>query len=125
MPYVYSTLACDTRYNDWTKRDPRMVPVSNRSVLIKGGAGVMNDRLVTPTGVATEVTKEDLAFLLDHPLFQRHAENGFVTYDEFQKDIDKAIADLNKRDESAPLTPEDIATGEKAQPAESSKKGRK
>src|SRR6059058_692352 len=74
---VFSTLTCDNVYSDY--KDTNGHPVPTRSVLVKGGAGVANDRVITPRGVATMVTEEDVALLQRNSVFKLHMDNGFVT----------------------------------------------
>ena len=48
------------------------VPIKGHAVLIKGGTGVANNRLITPLGVATEITDFDLEELKKNPSFLEH-----------------------------------------------------
>lgn len=119
---VFSTLAAPVEYTDWHVGE-NGVPVSKGSVLIKGGAGVANENIQTPRGVATMVTEAQAEALKKNTLFQLHAKNGYVAIDSVERppsadDVENAAAGLNGRDTSAPLVPEDFtATGQKA-PAE-------
>ncbi|OOF43040.1 hypothetical protein BKK51_12215 [Rodentibacter trehalosifermentans] len=104
MPYVFSTLTCDNRYMVYAETGADIkVPVEG--ILIKGGAGVMNDRLFTPLGVSTEVTKEQLALLEQNPIFRLHKENGYLVVQDKNADAEKVSSNMNSRDNSAPLTP--------------------
>jgi len=58
-------------------------------VLVKGGAGVANDRLITPRGVVTEITEEQAEALRANPVFAMHEKNGFVQIGEAYVDPDK------------------------------------
>lgn len=104
--HVFSTLACDQRYTSYVT-SPDGVPVVTNEVLIKGGAGVANDRLITPQGVHTEVTEEALAELEKNPVFAMHKRNGFVTVQQRRADPDKVATDMNAKDKSRPFTPAD------------------
>ena len=109
--YVYSTLAADTEYVTYREGGGDM-PVPESSVVIKGGAGVANDRFVTPRGVVTSVTEEQLQKLQQNKVFQLHEKNGYVQYSEAIVDPDKAAADMTGRDESAPVVPQDLREDE-------------
>lgn len=105
--YVYSTLAADTTYNTFAPTgDKRMVP--DRSVTIKGGAGVMNDRVITPDGVRTEITEEEEAILRQDQVFLLHETNGFVKIVGKKLNADSAAQDMNSGDASRQPTPEDF-----------------
>jgi len=106
--YVYSTLANDQKYIQWERGGSDM-HVQARSVLVKGGAGVTDKRIVTPLGVVTEISAEDAALLENNPLFRRHAQKGYVRIDRVKADPEKVAADMNRIDPSAPKTPADYA----------------
>jgi len=105
MPYVYSTLANNNTYIDW-KKTANDLHERGMQVTIKGGHGVANENIVTPLGVATEVTDEEAAFLEKNSAFQKHVENGYVRLEKKKADPEKVIADMNQVDKSAPLTPQ-------------------
>lgn len=102
--YVYSTLTCDQLYTEWLKGGGDL-PVQGRQVLVKGGAGVANDRLVTPLGVRTEISREDMQVLQACPVFVDHEKRGFVMVDDTRIDPEVIAADMERADGSAPLTP--------------------
>ena len=108
--YVFSTLANDQLYTNWVQGGGDM-PIKGHSVLIKGGTGVANDRLITPLGVSTEITEYDLEELQKNPSFKDHEKNGFVVVKAKKAEAEKVAADMNLKDESAPLTDADY-TGE-------------
>ena len=112
--YVYSTLASDVAYTNHTPGGGDM-PIELPPVHIKGGAGIANDRLVTPRGVVTEVTEEQVEYLRQNEVFKLHEKNGFVEVSASRVDPDTAAADMTGRDNSAPLVPEDFKADE--QPA--------
>ena len=102
--FVYSTLTCDQRYTNYAQGGGD-VPVVVGSVFIKGGTGVADARLTTPRGVVTEITEEELAILETNEGFKQHRKNGFVEVSTSKVDPEKAAADMEGRDASAPLVP--------------------
>lgn len=102
--HVFSTLANDQSYNEFESGGGDM-PILKRGVLIKGGTGVANSRLITPLGVVTEIDEEDLAMLEKNAVFQMHKKNGFITVRAKAADPEKVAADMNTSDPSAPRTP--------------------
>lgn len=118
--FICSKLASDNAYTTWhpTKKGANDLPRKDSQVLIKGGAGVANDRIMTPHGVVTEITDEQHKLLVDNcPSFNRHLKNGYLKVLEKNPsaaDTKKVAADLES-DKSAPLTPEQLAKeGKKA-----------
>lgn len=105
--YVYSTLACDMAYTNHQDGGADM-PIDLPPVYVKGGAGVANDRLITPRGVVTEVTEQEAEYLRANKVFQLHEKNGFVMISEGKKDPEKVAADMTGRDQSAPVVPDDM-----------------
>lgn len=106
--HVFSTLANDQRYASYTKGGGDVM-IKLADVLIKGGAGVANDRLITPLGVVTTVGEDEMALLKGNGVFNDHVERGHLVVREKSADADKVAADMNRADESAPLTPADFA----------------
>ena len=104
--FVFSTLASDVAYTNHAQGGADL-PIDLPPVLIKGGAGVANDRIITPRGVATEVTEEHVEYLRANQVFQLHEKNGFVMVSESYADPDTVAADMTGRDNSAPLVPQD------------------
>jgi len=110
--YVYSTLASDIAYTNHVSvgnPDPHPLP----PVVIKGGAGVANDRLITPHGVRTEVTEEDVEYLRANSVFKRHEANGFVMISKDKQDPDLVASDMKSREPSSPLVDPDFKEDEK------------
>jgi hypothetical protein len=107
--YVFSTLANDQLYTNWLQGGGDM-PIKGHSVLIKGGTGVANDRLITPLGISTEITQYDLEELQKNPSFKDHEKNGFITVKDKKAEAEKVAADMNLKDESAPLTDADYTS---------------
>lgn len=102
--YVYSTLANDQKYTNWTDGGGD-IKIPTSAVLIKGGAGVANDRIVTPMGVVTEIDEDQHAILQQNPGFLDHEKKGFVKVERRQADPEKVAADMDRNDPSAPITP--------------------
>lgn len=101
--WVYSTLATDTRYALYGAAGN-----IEKDVLIKGGAGVANDRLVTLKGIATRISAEEKELLEANGVFKIHADNGFVKIESVKEDAEVVAADMTAKDKSAPLTPDDF-----------------
>lgn len=125
--YVYSTLSADVAYTNHADGGGDM-PIALPPVLVKGGAGIANDRFFTPRGVVTEVTEEQAEYLRANPIFRMHEKNGFVQVSEASTDPEKAAADMQGRDKSAPVVPEelkedDLPVDPEPAPAKRSRKG--
>lgn len=121
MPYVYSTLANDNIYHVYaeTSKDPKSIEPrrSVHSILIKGGAGIATKHLITPLGVVTQISEEDLKILEKDESFQVHVKNGFLKIDNKKVDVEVVVADMESRDHSAPIVPEDSKDTDAAKPA--------
>lgn len=104
--YIYSTLTADQIYTSY-KTSPNGVPTATSKVLINGGANLMTKHMVTPRGVVTEVTPEELAELRTNEVFKLHLSNGFLQISEAKTDVEKAAADMTGRDQSAPIVEQD------------------
>lgn len=110
--YVYSTLANDNQYVVW-KEQPDL-PRVEHPILIKGGANVADKRGDTKPGAVTKITSDDLDALQGNEVFQRHVKNGFlfVTTDAPKQDPEAVAGDMEARDNSAPLVPQDFTEGD-------------
>lgn len=112
MPYIHSTHATDVAYTEYdttqAKKNPNVLPIPKRTVTIKGGAGLQNKRLFTPGSVVTEVSNDDLAFLMQDQHFVRHMADGFIRVEGHKFDADVVGADMNQNDKSRPVTPEKL-----------------
>lgn len=104
--YVYSTLTADQIYTNYGKSE-NGVPRPISEIKIAGGANLMTKALVTPRGAVTEVTAEQLAELQKNEVFKLHKSNGFISVSESKTDPEKAAADMEGRDQSAPLVEQD------------------
>lgn len=112
MAFIYSTLTCDNEYTEWKKTGDQQSAV--RSVLIKGGHGVMNKNFLTPLGIVTEVSDDDMRFLMNNSAFKFHLEGGFLKVEEKSYESEKVAADMTGADASAQLTPADFEEGGRA-----------
>lgn len=113
MPLVYSTMTNNSEYVEYKTNTTNNLAIPVRKVVIKGGAGVSQKRtLITPLGVRTEVSAEDLAFLQNDVNFKRHVDAGFLkVVSKGKPDADAVAADMQQRDGSAPLVPNDYVDG--------------
>lgn len=111
--FVFSTLANDQKYIQWAKGGAD-IQIEERSIVIKGGAGVANDRLITPMGICTEIDESDIAVLEQNPVFQLHKKNGYITIQQKSADAEKVAADMGRDDPSAQMTEADYASGKGA-----------
>lgn len=107
--YVYSTLTCDNDYAEWQKNGDQQSIL--RTVRVNGGHGLMNKHMITPLGVVTEVSDEDLEFLQKNSGFQQHVANGFITVEQRKSDTEKVAANMKRRDKSSQIVPSDYVKG--------------
>lgn len=107
MHYIYSTLTASTVYAKYAPSGNRDIPVIERKVMINGGANIADKHMVTPKGVVTQVTDEELALLENDYHFQEHVKHGFITVEKKHAAVEKVVKNLTEKDKSAPLTPED------------------
>ena len=102
MTTVYSSLSNDKTFPIYGKRSGDNAAASRftSSVLIKGGANVVNKRTHEVSGfVATELAKEDYDHIKDNPQFKRLLQRGFLSLTPPKEP---------KKDKSAQLTDTDI-----------------
>lgn len=111
--YVYSTLTADQVYTSYVT-DPNGIAQPKSSIFIAGQANITNKNFVTPLGVVTEVTAEELAELKQNDMFKLHAQNGFISISEAKADPEVVAADMTGRDQSAPLVLEDLDSEDEA-----------
>lgn len=116
MPYVYSTMTSDVRYNKYDN-NPNL-PAAVKTIVIKGGTGVASKNLITPQGVVTHVTDEDLEILKQDEVFITHQQNKFITVREKEANVTSVVeSELELRDASSPLVPEDFSEGADVSPS--------
>lgn len=117
MPLIFSTMTGAVTYTEW-KTSPGGLSVAGKSVTINGGANVAHRKtIITPRGVGTQVTDDELAFLENDAVFKFHKKGGFITIDSVKdiRDADLAASDMEGRDDSAPDVEQDyLAEGLKA-----------
>ena len=90
--YIYSTLSASVAYE----------ADGGREILISGGANVPSKHFVTPQGVVTTVTEEDLAQLKKNRVFELHSKNGFIKWHGKKLEVEAVIAEMQGADDSAP-----------------------
>jgi len=112
--YVFSTHATDIAYAEYIPGPQGGLPTVGRSVTIKGGANVANKLLVTPRGVVTPVTDDEMDFLLGDAQFQAHEKAGFIQFDSRKADPEEIARGMNGNDKSRPLTDADYRPGGRA-----------
>lgn len=106
MPYIYSTLTADQIYTNY-QSNPNGLPTPTSQILVRGGANLMTKALVTPLGVVTPVSDEELAELKCNEVFKLHLANGFLTISNAKSDVEKVVCDMTGRDNSAPIVEQD------------------
>lgn len=107
MPYVYSTLTNSTTYVHYKPTDPKQLSIRDKSVTIRGGANLPTKTLVTPLGVATKVSDEDMEWLEKDYHFKEHVKQGFLIVDKRNVAPEKMAESMKKRDLSSPKIPTD------------------
>lgn len=109
--YVYSTSTAGVDYTMW-ELNPGGVPVKAGVVRINGGANLADKNLVTPQGVVTKISEDEYEMLKKNHVFQIHLKNGFLKVSSAKSDANKVAAtDMEGRDGSAPLVPQDYELG--------------
>ena len=122
MPHVVSALSSTVDYTLFEPGRDGGPHVEKKRVRIRGGHGVANKHhvlaagVLTPDGVATKVSEEDLAFLLTNPQFQHHLEHGHVKIlkSNSQPNTASVSRDMAKNDSSRPLVDADFEEGGRA-----------
>lgn len=110
MNVVFSTLATSQGYPLYpkiTKETPQGPIMPLEVVYIKGGAGIADKNLITPRGVATQVTDHQLEIMEQDEVFKLHVKNGFIKVEAKDRKIEKAVYGMAPRDKSGPKLPED------------------
>lgn len=119
--YIYSTLSNSQMISQFNVVEGG-IPKRGKSVIINGGSNVANKNLVTPRGVVTELSDADYALVKDDKSFKRWVERGYITVDSKNIAVEKVVADMDGRDESAPLVPQDFEGARGAKLTEGSAK---
>lgn len=106
-------MASDNAYTTWHpgRKAANDMPRKDRQVLIKGGSGVINKQLVTPHGVVTAITSEELELVRKScPAFTRHEKAGFLKVlekDPSPKDVESMAKDMSE-DKSKQATKDSV-----------------
>jgi len=114
--FIVSRASQDNEYVVWGST-PNGTRTVKKSILIKGGAHVMDKTtMTTPEGVVTEVSDEDWELLKEHTAFKRHMDRGFMEImKEEKKARETSKKKSSKKDGGAQLTPKDFEDkGQKA-----------
>ena len=109
--YIYSTLSTDQLYTSWEANKKGGPHIKKGEVFIAGKANVATEHLLTPKGMCTAVTEEQLKFLKNDSVFNRHVEAGYLLIETRKFDADEAAKDMTEKDPGAPLTPDDFEDG--------------
>jgi hypothetical protein len=109
--YVYSTLTNDQVYANY-KQGPNGISVPTEEVFIAGKANLANKHFITPRGMVTEVTAEQLSAMRQNEVFRIHEKNGFILVSESKCEVEKVASDMQGRDQSAPLVAQDFGDDE-------------
>lgn len=108
--YVFSTLTNDQTYHDYEISESKdILPTVKSKIFIKGGHGVAGKHLITPRGVMTEISDEEFEILKNNTDFQLHVKNGFIQAEQRKRELKEVIGDMEQKDKSAPLTPNDFS----------------
>lgn len=119
MPYILSTMSTGVDYSLYEKT-PSGLTVVKKTVSINGGANVMDKHFITPLGVVTKVSDEDLELLEANPVFKQHKADGFI---KIQKNDKVETSQMEKKDASAQPTAEDFKKKGKKAPVVAKKEG--
>lgn len=112
--HVYSTLANPQKFVRYAPPpEDGMLPIIEREVLIRGGAGIASKNLITEHGVRTTISQEDYDAIKDLKHFKAFEDSGHIRVEGKLFDIDRIVGDMNPRDPGGPLTPADYETAAK------------
>lgn len=127
--YITSTMTSDVSYAIYEKLPGGVMKII-RTIEVRGGANVTDPKtLVTPRGVATEISEQDYILLEKNPVFQMHKKNGYINV--IKESINKYEAqelaedpkDLEQKDASAQVTKTDYEKKGKKTPRVKKDKG--
>lgn len=104
--FVFSTLPNAQAYTSHKPAGDIHIP--DRTVVIKGGAGVADKRYETAPGVMTEISPEEHEFLEKNVVFQRHVKRGFIIVADKAEEVEKIAADQNRDSADRPLVDSDF-----------------
>ena len=107
--FVYSTASNDTAYVVHAEGRPGDPKVVTKRIVIKGKANVADRRtLITPVGVMTRVSAEDMEFLQTRKSFLRHVAEGYIKFTQSKEDAEDVAKDMVKKDKAAPKVKSDF-----------------
>lgn len=104
--YLQCTMSAPVDFE--IRKDVKNSPVAQVTKVIRvaGGANVRDRKSIyTPNGLMTEVSDEDYALLEQDQLFRQLKANGYIVV---TSDHHLNVNDNEKKDKSAPKTPEDF-----------------
>lgn len=105
--YIVSYESASVEFPKWVKT-PNGINAQS-AIVIKGGANVINKKtMTTPTGIITEITKEDLEFLKTQSLFNEKVKNGSYEIVEGEKKAKERTKVRKEKDKGAQLTAKDF-----------------
>ena len=100
-----STISANQEYRGYNEGKVKTV---KWKVVIKGGANLAGKNLITPKGVLTTVTDEEMGLLETDPLCKRHVDRGCITVKKKKIDVEDVVKNMEKKDNSAPKVAEDF-----------------
>lgn len=109
---IYSTLSNANLYVNHEAGGADLMSPRGDGVLIEGGANMMTERGDIPPGTVTTITEAQLDYCRENELFKLHEKNGFLIVAEAgamkPADVEVVAADMEGRDQSAPLVDGDF-----------------
>lgn len=114
MPFhVFCTAANSTEFVLYAKQEhQRDINVAIDSVVIHGGSGVANKKLVTPLGVHTSVPESKMEWLKEDPQFKAMVNAGYISVSDRHVNPEVAAADMVTHDQhtdACPIVPQDFS----------------
>jgi len=109
MPYIFSTHPCSgnfTKYKDIPEGVKGFTPrETERTLLIKGGAGIYDEKLGhAPAVIETFVNDEELVFLKSLKHFNDQVDQGFLTVMNDNKvSAEEVSKGMEKKNKSLPM----------------------
>ena len=114
MPYIVSTLSSDQAYTQWNRPEVdsksriSRPAIKGAVIVVKGKANITTKNLITPEGILTSVTEDELAILKTIKDFNSAVSAGYLKVIGREAPIAKVVRDMKDRDESAPLSIEKV-----------------
>lgn len=106
--FVYSTLSNANTYMNHKPGGADLPLNDGEGVTIAGTAGIPNKHGAVQAGTLTRITPEELAYCRENEVFKVHEKNGFIMIRDKAVDVEVAAADMESRDPSSPVVPEDF-----------------